>query len=236
MKTFSRSHKVFNASSYSIFRVMDALDLDCIFHVNFDNSSNRNRNQIIDFDDELVHKAEQLSSKWDMLYRYSSLDEDVANVTQLIESTGLNADQANALTQQNLRRDITLNQESIAEDHKLIFLDKKYFQFENAHGSQPAEDDNRLSDLQLDTESIAALHTVVDGVTQPIPETVETPQIKTKKRKPRNYKRIAKLETGHAQDVSENVQGAPPGVKVVRSLHQGIDITKNSSVSLRFRL
>lgn len=206
---------------------MDAVDFDCLFHVKFEHfSDGMNKSNIIDFDDELIQQADQLSSKWEILYRYSSLDEDVVNVSQLMQST---------LSQQNLRRDVALNQDSIAEDHKVIFLDQKYFQFEKANKDQPADDVNRTNDHTLES---MVFDTELDDAVQSIPETVKTPSNKTRKKKARNFKRNAHMDsdTGHIRDIPKNQYGAPPGVKVVYSEATGIDITKNSSVSLRFRL
>lgn len=222
---------------------MDEPNLDSVFHVDYGRPSHSR--QINDFDDELANNSEQLSSKWEALFKYSSHDEDDVNVSRVIESSGLAAEKVNAFTQQNVQRHLTTNEESIADGNRVIFLDRKYFRFDVASEPLPAEP------LHQANEPVAIGSTATDK-TQHIDETVEetTAQFadvslnKTKKRKNRYRKRnvpepevvSASMGSSVELNIAKNVQGAPPGVRTGNFRRIGIDLTKNTSAAPRFRL
>lgn len=223
--------------------MMDEQDLDCIFHVDYGRPSTFSQTKVIPFDDELTDHSEQLSSKWESLFKYSSHDEDDVNISRVIESTGFSAEQVNAFTQQNLQRDLTIRDDTIAEDHKMIFLDKKYFQFENTPEPLPAEPAHQANESLNSTAIDNGEHIdeTVEETTAPLADVALN---KTKKRKKRNHKRNvretevvgASLGSSVELNISKNVHGAPPGVRAGNFQRIGIDLTKNTSAAPRFRL
>lgn len=90
--------------------------------------------QITGFDDDLANEAEKLSTKWVSLYRYSSDDEDVRNASKIIKSSKMDA---KLIHQHGLRQEDTNKPEIIADKKNIIFLDKKFFEFEKK--SKPVE-------------------------------------------------------------------------------------------------
>lgn len=90
--------------------------------------------QITGFDDDLANEAEKLSTEWVSLYRYSCDDEDVRNASKIIKSSKMDAKQ---IHQHGLRHEDTNKPEIIADKKNIIFLDKKFFEFEKK--SKPVE-------------------------------------------------------------------------------------------------
>lgn len=85
--------------------------------------------QITGFDEELAEKAEQYSTKWVSLYRYSLDDDDIANAPKTSTSSTNAAALLSSINQYRLRQNP--EQEIIAEKNNIIFMHEKYFKFES---------------------------------------------------------------------------------------------------------
>lgn len=224
------------------------MDVEDRFDVNFENDDkSRSRNQLKfgGFDIELVRKAESLSAKWELLFKRPTQDQDVADISRIIETVGLSSDHVGAFTHQNRKKDITSNPESIAEKDNLILLDRKYFQFESC-----GDDVSNKAEECSSVASTSEFDFFVDktGENPTINDETTSQKMLKKKKKKRNGRRKQIPTTEHEthipenqsqiKDIAENLVGAPPGAKIYnsQSLRRGIDLTKNSNYSLSFRL
>lgn len=227
------------------------MDLEDLYHVNFEECYGPQISGDIKdtgFDTELMNQAENHSSKWEELFKYSSPDEDVQNISRIIKTTGFNADQVNLVNQH--RPSSTFKQESIAEKNNLIFLDKKFFKFElDEHGEanehidalpeEEAINSSKFSTVFDEAESSSIPK--VNELTKSFQTLAESHSEKKKnKRKKRNKKSLINEDIGPTSntDIQTNLHGAPPGAKGTnsRNMQQTLDLTKNSNNSLQFRL
>lgn len=225
--------------SKSIFIIQghrSAMDLENIYDVNFGESNDINDISRGTFDTKLMGTAENLSSKWAHLFKFTSPDEDTQNILHTIKTKGFNVNQANFVTQP--RSCIVLNNESLLEKNNVIFLDEKYFKF-GSHGestellrSTESTNSNLFSTVFDDFESRNVLNVDKPTIIHPTPS--KKGQEKRKKKHPRN-KPFA-IDSAH--NCSSNLPGAPPGTgsKNSRTIRQEISLTKNSNYSLQFRL
>lgn len=210
--------------------------------------------KICAFDDELASKAEQSSTQWVDLFKYSSLDADVNNVSKIIQKTGLNSQEENTFSHQSTTH--TTKYDSIADKNKLVLLDKKYFEFETsvkavAVSVRDVETDLNMYSTVFDHED-STHDEVIDS--EPLPEkTFKAPpnpskpldgpsksgkKNKTNKKKGRTQYRP--FETDSLPSTDQNpgsFVGAPPGVRVTKSLQtRHFDLSKSGNSSLNFRL
>lgn len=198
------------------------MDIEEVYYVNFrDNPASKTPGKSdIGLDNELVSKAESLSTKWTLLLKNSSSDEDVKHVSRIIQTAGVNYNYS--------KRDIECSTELIVEKHNLILLNEKYFQFEN-----------NCHNLKENSFDLDQLSTVFDETCSlDISKTDNTP--KKKKAKTKKCKKKQSTEITSERVISSetlNSLGAPPGEKVnTRHFRRNIDLTKNANYSLRFRL
>lgn len=221
------------------------MDLEELFYMNFGDHSHSW--SCSGYDEELINKAETLSEEWTTLFKYSTPDGDVENISRILDNIGFNAEQVNTFTQQNLRRDLASKQQSIAEDHTLILLGKQYFEFEASNcfqtGGQSQSNPNESTMYSTVSDYLHSFNKIDQNrITNE--ESHIFPEISSKKKRKRKNKNRKQVEhvvdTNIAADtdIPANLLGAPPGVKAVRSQNtkRGIDLTKNSSYSLQFRL
>lgn len=225
------------------------MDLEDLYHVNFDEFYGpRNSGDIknIGFDAELMNHAENNSLKWEELFKYSSPDEDVQNISRIIKTTGFNADHMNSINQRHSSPGSTFKEESIAEKHNLILMDKKFFKFGmDEHG----EANEQINTVPEEAINLSTFSTVFDeSESSSIPKVNEPttsssgkrPEKRKNKRKSRNKPSMLNDEFGSTPntDIQTNLLGAPPGAKGTnsRNMRQTLNLTKNSNNSLQFRL
>lgn len=94
--------------------------------------------QITSFDDVLAKKAEQYSTKWVSLYKYSLDDDDIANAPKTSTFSPNAAALLSSINQHRLRQNP--EQEIIAEKNNVIFMHEKYFKFETRKKQNDVEE------------------------------------------------------------------------------------------------
>lgn len=224
------------------------MDLEHGFYMEFNDrlkSSGLEKVKITGFDEELIYKSEIHSEKWTSLFKYSLHDEHSENISHILENTELNTGQVNAFNQQNHRRDFASNQKSITEDRSLILLDKTYFEFDNSndHIEEKTTTCSTVNDSTVFSISKSSSETKLNQITKEesriLPENNST---KSKKRQNKNRKKNQNITNARNVTVNTgsptNLIGGPPGVKAMNSKNMrcDIDLTKNTTSSLHFRL
>lgn len=210
--------------------------------------------KICSFDDDLASKAEQSSSKWTHLFKCSSPDEDVHNVTKIIRTTGLNSTEERTFNAQQTEE--VSKYESLTEENKLILFGKQYFGFEAS--AQPIavpfrdvktelnsfstifDQDQVIDDSAFDETTL--LEDIVEkpsNAPRPIDASSKS-EHKMKKIKKKGRTKYRPFETGILTSTDEREKpfvGAPPGVRVTKSQKtRCFDLSKSGTSSLQFRL
>lgn len=225
------------------------MDLEELYHVNYVQNYKTPVSKFANFDTELMAKAEQQSSQWMNLFKCSSIDEDVQNISRIIETTGLNAVPVNSIAQSLPNGDPTLKLETVAEKNNLIFLEKKFFKFESINDNKANE---QITPKREESTDLGNFSTVFDeteppsniqsneSTTTPFHESSKKKHEKRKKGHKRNKPNEVNKETTAtaSTNISTKLLGAPPGAKATnsRSTRHNFDLTKNSNCSLQFRL
>lgn len=225
------------------------MDLEELYHVNFVQSHRTSVSRFNNFDTELMAKAEQQSSQWMDLFKFSSMDEDVRNISRIIKTTGLNAVPENSIVQSLPNADHILKLETVAEKNNLIFLEKKFFKFESDNDNKSNEHTTPISEESKDFSKFSTVFDETDPsiivqsnnqcTTTPFHTSSKKKQEKRKKGQKRNKRNeINEETTATSMNVSTELVGAPPGVitRNTRNALHNFDLTKNSNNSLQFRL
>lgn len=223
------------------------MDLEELYHMSFDESYRTTVSEFSNFDTELMAKAEQESSQWMDLFKYS-IDEDVQNISRIIKTTGLNAAAVSSITQSLPNGGHTIKLETVAEKNNLIFLEKKFFKFESNNDNRANEhitpkyaesaDLGNFSTVFDETEPSSVIQS--DETTTPFHTSSKKKQKRRKKSQKRNKPKEINEETTATPNanIPTKLIGAPPGAKTAntRNTRHNFDLTKNSNCSLQFRL
>lgn len=117
--------------------------------------------QITGFDEELAEKAEQYSTKWVSLYRYSLDDDDIGNAPKTSKSSTNAAALLSSINQYRLRQNP--EQEIIAEKNNIIFMHEKYFKFETKKEQVDVEKKEPIENQNTTNQTISNKYSTIFG-------------------------------------------------------------------------
>lgn len=118
--------------------------------------------QITGFDEELAEKAEQYSTKWVSLYRYSLDDDDIGNAPKTSTSSTNAAALLSSINQYRLRQNP--EQEIIAEKNNIIFMHEKYFKFETKKEQVDVEKKEPVENQNTTNQTISNKYSTIFGL------------------------------------------------------------------------
>lgn len=208
------------------------------------------------FDAVLARAVEKKSSLWQLEHGYS----DSINFDWILQSTGITEGNVNALNSRKIANASVVDADTIEDGKKIVFLNQKYFAFENAAKEDKLHDESipaePQSEFMQDLLKFSTIYDRSDSSELSGEEIDSLPKLKIEesvklekptksknknKNKNKSRKRAEKqqvhidIEPSTSQSSSSTIL-APPGVKIERSRQYRVDLLQCTNNAPQFRL